>query len=117
MNLLGRFIRSQLASRRVGAVWVLCVGLAGTVIFTRAVNDSYPIQDWLFWSILMLWTWLGLFSISCMSFGQFVLVRLLRVDKLTALESAALSLAVGTVGFVMGMYLGGACGLFNRALP
>ncbi len=118
---LWRFVRSLWASRKVSAVWALFVGLAGTAIFAAAVSDSYPVRDWLLWDVAKLWGWLGLFSIACASFGQFVIERILKVSRLTALESAMLGMATGTVSFVLGLYVGGAFGLFNAryavALP
>jgi hypothetical protein len=83
-----------------------------TLILVRAVGVTYPIRDWLFWRYLVLAAWLLLFSAACASFGQLLLVRLFKTE-LPALESAVLSMTVGTVSFVMLMYLAGTFGLFK----
>ena len=107
------FVRSLLTNRRLNGAFVLVLGLAGTVIYSNAVSVVNPVQDWLFWVMLKLWFWLVLFTLGSMNFGQFVIVRLLRLDKLPALESAFLSIVSGTIAFGLGMYLGGAFGHFT----
>jgi hypothetical protein len=108
-TLAGSFRRSQRIAR--GAT--LLVGLVGTAIYASALNPVYPIRQWLFWPLAMLWGWVALFSAACASFGQLVLVRVLRAHDLPRLESAVMSMAVGVVAFVMAMYLGGALGWYG----
>jgi hypothetical protein len=107
--------------RSAAAALVTLLGVAGTVILGTVLNRVYPIREWLVWPMAILWGWALFFSLSCASFGQFVIVRILRLPRLPALESAVLSMTVGTVAFGLGMYVGGAARQFNRpfgvALP
>lgn len=98
-------------SFRSAAVAVLCV--VGTAIFAAAVGTHYPLKDWLFWSLLPLWSWCALLNVAWLSFGHLVVARWLRLDHLPTLEKLVVSAAVGMVGFVMAMYGAGAVGLFR----
>ena len=91
----------------------LVLTLGGTWVVGQAADTVYPIRQWLFWQYAELWLWLLLFSAACTSFGQLLLVRVFDQDRLPALESAVLSMLIGTVSFVMGMYLAGAVGWFR----
>lgn len=114
MNSLDRLQWAGTGDRRwAAAIGALLLSCGGIAIFVAQVDPIYPVKDWFFWSLASLWGWLLLFSVSCLSFGQFLLVRVLGVRRLPVLESLALSMALGTVSFVIGMYLGGAFGLFN----
>ncbi|MEO8900022.1 MAG: hypothetical protein ABI627_00735, partial [Polyangiaceae bacterium] len=105
----------------VRALLGLILGVGATLVVGAAANSVYPLRYWLFWRYGMLWLWLMLFSASCASFGQLLLVRIFRRDDLPALESAVLSMVLGTVSFVMAMYVAGVVGLFKpwfaAALP
>jgi len=102
-----------------GAALLLC--LAGSAVFAYAMNRVFPIQDWLVWTLAKIWGWVFLFSLCNFCLGQFVLVRILKLDQLPVLESAVFSAAIGTVGFTLAMYVAGALALYNRtfavALP
>jgi hypothetical protein len=108
------FVPSQSTRRILVGVLALVLGLVATAIYGIAVNDAYPVQDWLLWDMLKIWLWLALFVAGCVSFGQFVLVRLPSVGKLTAPESAVMSMTVGVVALTIGMYLAGAFGHFTE---
>ena len=112
---LWAFFRSQSVRRKVSAALTLCLGLAGIAIFSNGVSDVYPVRDWLFWEIAKLWMWIVAFAVGCVCFGQFIVVRLMRRERLTALESTVFSMATGTLSFGIAMYLGGASGHFDAA--
>ena len=109
------------SDRRVGGVWLLLLGGAGTLYYAVRLNAVYPIRTWLFCQLGELWGWLFLFSLACASFGQFLLHRVLRVGAMTTLESAVMGMACGVLAFVWGMYIGGALAwygpFFAIALP
>jgi hypothetical protein len=98
--------------RELGA---MLLGLSGVFIFASVVDKAYPIGDWLFWPLSVLWAWVLLFNLACVGFGQFVLVRGMRMRHLPVLESAVFSMMVGTVGFALFMYAGGALALFHTS--
>lgn len=118
---LWQAVRSAAANESVRAAYVLLFSLAGVALYASVLDRTYAVGDWLFWHLAAIAAWLVLFSVSSLSFGQFVLVRVLKVVDTSALESAALAIAVGVVGFVLAMYAGGALGLYNAqfaiALP
>lgn len=97
-----------------GAALLLC--LAGAAVFVHAMNRVFPIQDWLVWTVAQLWGWAFLFNLCTLCLGQFVLVRVLKLDQFPVLESAVFSAAIGTVGFTLAMYVAGALALYSRAL-
>lgn len=104
-----------LRSPRAASGWVLLVSLLGLLVYAAVLNAVYPVRQWLFWPLAMLWGWVALFSAACMSFGQLVIGRVLRVTDLPALEAAVMSMAVGVVAFVMAMYVGGALGWYGTS--
>ncbi len=105
-------VKSALRHRFVTAGVALAVGLAGTGVYLNVLDQVYPIDTWLFWSMAALWGWLFTFSLACVCMGQLILERMLRL-ALNPLESALQSMSVGVVAFVMCMYLGGALGLYG----
>jgi hypothetical protein len=113
--------RPGLMVRWVRGLAAMLLGLGGTVIFARVMGAVYPLRDWLAWPMMALWGWVLLMNLACLSFGHRVLVRVLKLGRLPALEAAVFSMVVGTVGFILAMYLGGAFGWyvpsFGVALP
>jgi hypothetical protein len=104
----------QILSRRsVRAVVVALLCLLGVAIYAASVDHLYPIRDWLFWRLLVLWGWCALFNGACLSLGYLVLARGLKLRDLPVLETLATSAAIGVVAFTMGMYLAGALALFR----
>jgi hypothetical protein len=97
----------------LAGAWILGVAAIGIHTYAGAIDVAYPIRLWLFWKLGMLWGWALLFNVACLSFGQLVLVRGLKMVRLPALESAVLSMAIGVVGFVLAMYVGGALAWFT----
>jgi hypothetical protein len=99
--------------RRVRMALLLVASVGATVGYGAFLGRTYPVKDWLFWKVGMLWGW-GLFlSLACVSFGHLVLSRALKVTGLPTLETVVNSAALGLIGFVFGLYLGGAAHLFN----
>lgn len=98
--------------RRARMALVLVAGVAATLGYGAFLGRTYPVSQWLFWKVGMLWVW-GLFlSLACVSFGHLVLSRALRINDLPTLEAVVCSAALGLLGFVFGLYLGGAARLF-----
>jgi hypothetical protein len=117
----GQRLARSLGHGRAAGLAVVLLGVVGTLIYADAVGSIYPIRLWLFWKMAMLWGWTTLFSLACLSLGQAVLVRVLKVRERPALESAVFSITIGVVAFALAMYLGGALGWYARwfgvALP
>src|SRR4051812_10455734 len=113
--------RTMGETRVWGGAFVLALGLIATYKYARVLNSVYPIEQWLFWALARLWGWAALFSVACTSFGQLLLVRVLKLRQLPVLESAVFSMALGTVSFVLAMYVAGALGWYTTpfavALP
>lgn len=94
-------------------VCLLLLALAGFWTFASISNDVYAIERWLFWPLAMLWGWVATLNLACVSFGQLVIVRVLKLRNLPALESAVFSMALGLVCFVIALYIGGALAWFT----
>ena len=103
----------SVARVRWSALAVLLLCGAGTLLYAGVLDRVYPIRQWLFWPLLMLWGWVVLFNAACLSAGQLVLARVLGIGDLPALESAVMSMALGVVAFTLAMYAGGALGLYG----
>ena len=113
MKIIVSFAKSLVSGNAMRALGAMLLGLAGAAVFLNVLDHVYPIRDWLVWTVLPLWGWAILWCLASLGFGQLVLVRILGLSHLRALESAVLSMAVGTVGFVLAMYIGGALALFT----
>lgn len=85
----------------------------GVVAYLSTVGTQYPVNDWLFWRMLVLWSWCGLFQVACVSTGHLILTRVLRMDALPTLEKVVASMAVGVVAFTIAMYAGGVLALYR----
>jgi hypothetical protein len=103
LRFAGRVVRHRLFH---GAI-VLVVCLLGARHYVGVVDEIYPVDEWLFWDLVKLWAWMGVFSLACLSAGSFVLEKALRLE-LPPLDALVQSMAVGVVAFVMCMYAGGA---------
>jgi hypothetical protein len=93
--------------------WLLGLALFGVYQYLTIVDKLYPIERWLFCKLAMLWGWVLLLSLACTSFGQLLIVRVLRLRGLTALESAVFAMASGVLCFELAMYVGGALAWYN----
>ena len=93
--------------------FLLGLALVATFTYTKVVSEVYPVERWLFWPLAALWGWVASLNLACLSFGQLVLVRGLKLRNLPALESAVYSMAIGLVCFVIALYVGGALAWFH----
>ena len=101
--------------RRVRLALVLLASVGATLGYGAFLGRTYPVSQWLFWKVGMLWGW-GLFlSLACVSFGHLILSRALRITSLPTLETVVSSAALGLLGVVVGLYVGGAARLFKPA--
>lgn len=81
--------------------------LAATAWFGWYLDGYEAVGSWLFLVLAKIWAWQVVLTLACASFGHLFLVRVLRLTELPDLEKLALSLPLGLVAFVMGIYLGG----------
>lgn len=80
------------------------------------VDGVYPIGDWLFWRLLVLWSSSALLHAGCVATGYLVVTRILGQRALPILEKLVVSMAVGVVAFVIAMVIAGALAWFVPAL-
>ena len=91
----------------------MLVCAAGVFVLARTLNEHYAIKAWLVWRLLPIWGYAILFNASCVSFGAFLLRRLLGERELPALERLLQSMMLGLTAFVLGLYAEGFLGLFK----
>jgi len=99
--------------RPLRALAILLVGAVAAVVLVQILNQTYPLQSWLGFSLLAIYGWQLLLTIACAGFGRFVLLRVLRLPDLSGLETPALGLPVGLVGFAFAMFVGGYLALYG----
>src|ERR1017187_2691774 len=104
----------NLASRRwVRSLAVGVVCLVGLSFYLSLLDPKYPIKDWLFWQLLILWSYCAVLNVACLAFGHPILFRWLKVRDRPALETLITSVAVGLVAFTMVMFVAGALSLYR----
>jgi hypothetical protein len=100
-------------SARARATFVLGLALVSVLGYGAVLHHGYPVGDWLFWRVGVIWLW-GLFlSAACVSIGHRVLGHLTDIDRLPTLEALVNSAALGLLVFVAGMYFGGFARQYN----
>ena len=81
------------------AALIVCVG--GVVIYGVRLNQSYAIEDWLFWKIAALWSYGAFLSAACASCGFALLSRLRTPGTLPFVETLTTSVGLGLVCFTL----------------
>lgn len=99
--------------RRAAGFAVLALCLSATAIYAARLDRSYAIEDWLFWKVAALWLYAALLAGACASSGFAILSRLRAPGSLPFVETLTTSVGIGLVVFTLGMYLGGALGLYG----
>jgi hypothetical protein len=84
-----------------------------TLRCAAAMNETYPLEQWLVWTYWEISAWVLLYSLACSSCGYRILVGVLRLPPGPLVEAAVLSTALGTVAFTLALYVLGTLGLFN----
>jgi len=97
----------------VAGAWSVLVGIIGTLVYERYLQPIYPTRSWLLWDLAVIWGWIAALTIGCLGLGQWLVVRVLRLERLPVLESAVFSMAAGVVLFVHALYLAGALRLYR----
>lgn len=111
--MISRLALSPRAQRLLAAVAASLICGAGVYFFGRAVNDAYPVSEWLVWRLAPIWGYTLLFNASCVVGGAYLLRRLLGERELPALERLLQSAMLGLVAFVLVWYVLGFAHLFK----
>jgi hypothetical protein len=114
-TIFAQSLAAALSRRSVRAAVVAALCLMGVAIYVATVNPIYPVRDWLFWRLLVLWCWCALLNGAYLAFGHYVLARWLKIRDLPLLETLVISAGIGVVAFTMAMYLAGALALYRSA--
>ncbi len=76
--------------------YAVCVaGLGAAAWFADFLNASYPLKDWLFFDLAILYGWDVLLTLACASVGHALLSRLLPDTAVTPLARVAPQPAAG----------------------
>lgn len=86
--------------------------LAVTLGLLTHVHSFYPIREWLFWRYAQAWLLTGVFLISSLSAGAFVIGRLPHAH-VPVRERLTLSLAAGVYVFFLGVFAFGLLGVLG----
>lgn len=104
---------SSAAGLSLRALAVLALALWGTRYYARVLDRSYPVKDWLAWTLGKLWGYGLLFNVALVCLGFVIVHRLCRQRALPPLELLVMSAAAGAVGFSTAMSVLGWLGLYN----
>ncbi len=99
------------ADRTLTLIRALAVAVAcaiGCYVFFGVVDDKYPVAQWLSVHLWPVWAYTLLFNAACVAGGAGLIDALFPRRRFPALEWLVLSMGVGLVLFVLGMYLAGA---------
>src|SRR6186713_496923 len=100
---LARLGRLATAARHTGAALALLAGLA---IFVWQMSSHVPLREWLFWRYAGFWLASGAFVAVSLPLGD-AIVTGVRGRRLPAREQLAMSFAVGTLAFGVGVFVFG----------
>lgn len=99
---------------------LVVVLLGATAYFARELHGHYPLTQWLVFRYLGYWFWTAIFSVACVSAGNFAIKRLVPA-VMPLRERLIMSFAVGTLLFATAVFVGGLLrllgGVFFVALP
>lgn len=94
-------MNASLLTRLRGAA-LPAVLFTGTALFAAVVHRLYPIQSWLFWRYLGYWIGALAWAAACLS-GGFAVVS--RVRGMPLGQQLTIGLAVGVLGFSLGIFV------------
>ncbi len=103
--------------RVVGASWrsvlagLLC--LAGVAVYAAVVDEKTPLESWLSLRLGLVFGYVALFELACVSTGWVVVARALGIRKAPLVEAVLMSKIVGLSIFGSLYYVAGALGLFR----
>jgi hypothetical protein len=84
-------------------------------LFLRVVNESYPIEEWLFWHYGAYWVATSVWLAGVLGVGHLTVTRLFRL-RLPLGEATVTALAVGLFEFELAMLVAGAVHAFRTPL-
>jgi hypothetical protein len=114
--MISRFTPSPAGKRVLLGVAATLICAGGVYVFGRRLDQSYPVSEWLVWSLAPVWGYALLFNLASVVFGAFLTRRLLQDRQLPALERLLQSMMLGLVAFVLALYALGFCRLFKPAI-
>jgi hypothetical protein len=89
--------------------------VAGAAVFLRVVNESYPIEQWLFWHYATYWVACAVWLAGVLGVGHLTVTRGFRLS-LPLGEATVTALAVGLFEFELAMLLAGMVHAFRTPL-
>jgi hypothetical protein len=108
--------RRRLPTPAQAGVYILPVMLVGlTLGFAHFLDRHYPIREWLFWRYASYWFACALWSVSCLSLGDFLVKRLLPCPA-PFREHLGTSFALGVFAYTFLMSLAGFAHLYRPGL-
>ena len=98
--------------RQYGA---LLLGVGSAIGLGAYLIRNYPLDEWLFVDLAVIWGWNILLTLAVGSAGWWALGFFVKEDELSPLGRLGLAFALGLVIFVLLMYLAGYIGIYGRA--
>ena len=79
------------------------------------LNRGYAIKDWLLLTVAVIWGWQLVLAAACLSFGDWLLDRVLKISCPSRTERVALAVPLGAISFGLGIFVAGLFRLLHPA--
>jgi hypothetical protein len=106
---------SFFTAARARSIVAVALLLAMAALFAKIVNESYPLENWLFWHYAAYWLACGVWLAGVLGTGHLTVTRGFRLS-LPLGEATVLALAVGLFEFELAMLLAGVVHAFRAPL-
>ncbi len=103
-NQRGHVVRSAL----VGVLALVALAASGLWL-----HQHLALQDWLAWTVIVIWGWQLVLAATLLLAGHVVVVRLLGIRPRSLAEWLALAIPAGALAFAMGMFAAGFLGFLR----
>lgn len=113
--LTGPRVRSAFSGPHIRSAALVLLLLGMAALFVKVMEESYPIEQWLFWHYAAYWVACAAWLAGVLGVGHLTVTRAFRL-KLPLHEATVTALAVGLFEFELAMLLAGVVHLFRWQL-
>ena len=101
--------------RMIRATAVTVAAAAVLVFLAVRLDRGYAIKDWLLLTVAVIWGWQLVLAAACLSFGDWLLDRVLKISCPSRTERITLAVPLGAISFGLGIFVAGLFRLLHPA--